>query len=190
VASTSEATKISTLENRIEPKRTRAAMSKSQPTDLDMKSRLSLLWIFYMFNAAYIDITTLYYSVFINHHAKVHYTQAFLLGAGVLIEISIAMVVLSRLLRYRANRRANIAAGVFLTAVQIVSLFVATPTLAYVFFSVILIATSAAAVWYAWKWSESTIRIGASGNSLADDGRIGASAPDQLSGAASEPVMT
>ena len=31
------------------------------------KERLSLLWIFYMFNAAYIDITTLYYSVFINH---------------------------------------------------------------------------------------------------------------------------
>ena len=33
----------------------------------DMKERLSLLWVFYMFNAAYIDITTLYYSVFINH---------------------------------------------------------------------------------------------------------------------------
>lgn len=37
-----------------------------------------MLWIFYMFNAVYIDITTLYYSVFINHHAEVHYTQAFL----------------------------------------------------------------------------------------------------------------
>ena len=68
-------------------------MTASHTTDLDMGSRLSLLWIFYMFNAAYIDITTLYYSVFINHHAKVHYTQAFLLGAGVLIEISISMVV-------------------------------------------------------------------------------------------------
>ena len=71
-------------------------MTASHTTDLDMGSRLSLLWIFYMFNAAYIDITTLYYSVFINHHAKVHYTQAFLNGAGVLIEISISMVVLSR----------------------------------------------------------------------------------------------
>lgn len=37
-----------------------------------------MLWIFYMFNAVYIDITTLYYSVFINHYAEVHYTQAFL----------------------------------------------------------------------------------------------------------------
>ena len=158
-------------------------MTASHTTDLDMSSRLSLLWIFYMFNAAYIDITTLYYSVFINHHAKVHYTQAFLLGAGVLIEISISMVVLSRLLRYRANRRANIAARAFLTAVQIVTLFVATPTLAYLFFSLILIATSAAAVWYAWKWSDPATRIVLSGTGPADDGGIEASVQDQPSGA-------
>ena len=38
-----------------------------------------------MFNTAYIDINTLYYSVFINHHhSNVHYTQTFLLGAAVL----------------------------------------------------------------------------------------------------------
>ena len=49
--------------------------------DRGAKERLSLLWIFYMFNAAYIDITTLYYSVFINHKPAVHYTQAFLLGS-------------------------------------------------------------------------------------------------------------
>jgi hypothetical protein len=62
------------------------------------------------------------------------------------------MVVLSRVLKYRANRRANIIAGVFLTGVQLVSLFVGTPTLAYLFFSVILIATSVVIVWAAWKW--------------------------------------
>jgi Na+/melibiose symporter-like transporter len=116
------------------------------------KERLSLLWIFYMFNAAYIDITTLYYSVFINHKPAVHYTQGFLLGAGVLIEISIAMILLSRVLKYRANRQANIIAAVFLAVVQLVTLFVRTPTLAYVFFSIIMIATAAAIAWYAWKW--------------------------------------
>jgi Family of unknown function (DUF6326) len=119
----------------------------------DMKSFLSLLWIFYMFNASYIDITTLYYSVFINHKPAVHYTQVFLLGAGVLIEISIAMVLLARILRYTANRRANIITGIFLTVVQIASLFVKTPTLVYAFFSIILIATSAVIAWCAWRWS-------------------------------------
>jgi Na+/melibiose symporter-like transporter len=105
-----------------------------------------------MFNAAYIDITTLYYSIFINHKPAVHYTQAFLLGAGVLIEISIAMIPLSRVLKYRANRRANIIAAIFLTVVQLITLFVKTPTLAYVFFSIIMIATTAVITWYAWKW--------------------------------------
>ncbi|MHB8598972.1 MAG: zinc-binding dehydrogenase [Ktedonobacteraceae bacterium] len=51
-------------------------------TGMDMKVKLSTLWIFYMFSTAYIDITTLYYSVFINHTPTVHYTQVFLLGAG------------------------------------------------------------------------------------------------------------
>jgi len=39
----------------------------------------------------------------INHKPAVHYTQAFLLGAGVLIEISIAMVLLSRILKVRGK---------------------------------------------------------------------------------------
>jgi Family of unknown function (DUF6326) len=120
---------------------------------MDMKSKLSLLWIFYMFNAAYIDITTLYHSVFIDHKPTVHYTQLFLLGAAVLIEISIVMIVLSRLLTYRANRRANIGAGIFLTAVQAATLFVGTPTLAYAFLSVVMISATATIVWYAWRWT-------------------------------------
>jgi len=119
--------------------------------------RLSLLWIFYMFNAAYIDITTLYYSIFINHKPAVHYTQAFLLGAGVLIEISIAMIPLSRILKYRANRWANIIGGIFLTVVQLVSLVVEAPTLAYTFFSIIMIATTAVIAWYAWKWPNTEV---------------------------------
>jgi Family of unknown function (DUF6326) len=66
-----------------------------------------------MLNAAYIDITTLYYSVFINHKPTVHYAQVFLLGAGVLIEISIVMILLSRILKCRANRWANMIAVIF-----------------------------------------------------------------------------
>jgi Family of unknown function (DUF6326) len=121
------------------------------------KERLSLLWIFYMFNAAYIDITTLYYSVFINHKPAVHYTQAFLLGAGVLIEISIVMILLSRILKYRANRRANIIAAMFLAVVQLITLFAKTPALAYAFFSIIMIATTAVIAWYAWRWPNTEV---------------------------------
>jgi len=121
---------------------------------MDMKVKLSTLWIFYMFNTVYIDITTLYYSVFINHKPAVHYTQAFLLGAAILVEVPIAMVLLSRILKSRANRWANIITGVLLTVVQFVTLFVRTPTLSYTFISIILIATSVVIVWYAWRWHE------------------------------------
>jgi Family of unknown function (DUF6326) len=118
----------------------------------DQKLILTTLWIFFMFNTAYIDITTLYYSVFINHTPTVPYTQVFLLGGGILVEIPMVMVLLSRILKYRANRWANIIAGIFLTVVQIVSLIPIRPTLAYLFFSIILIATSVFIVWYAWRW--------------------------------------
>ena len=79
-------------------------------------------------------------------------TQGFLLGASIFQEIPIAMVLLSRILKYRANRWANIIAGTIMTVALIVTLFVAVPTLHYVFFSIIEIACTAFIVWYAWRW--------------------------------------
>jgi hypothetical protein len=80
-------------------------------------------------------------------------TQEFLLGASVLMEISMSMVLLSRVLSYRANRLANIIAGTIMTLVQISSLFFGTkPTSYYIFFSAIEISTTAFIVWYAYKW--------------------------------------
>ena len=88
------------------------------------------------------------------NHPKVHYTQALLLGGAVLVEIPTPMIILSRMLGYRWNRLANVIAAVFLTIVQITTLFVGTPTLAYGFISAILIATSGGIAWYAWNWPD------------------------------------
>lgn len=44
-------------------------------------------------------------------------------------------------------------AGGFLTVVQFITLFVGTPTLAYAFLSIVLIATSGVIAWFAWRWS-------------------------------------
>ena len=119
---------------------------------LDIGSKLSLLWIFFTFNAAYGDIGTLYYSVFINPTPVVHFTQVFLLGGAALVEVSMVMIVLSRVLKQRVNRLATMVAGVFLTAVQAISLFVGTPTLGYAFISAMMIASGVIIVWLAWKW--------------------------------------
>jgi hypothetical protein len=81
------------------------------------------------------------------------------LGAAILVEIFIAMVLLSRVLPYRANRWANIAAGTIMTAVQSVTLFVGIPAPYYLFFSVIEIATTVLIVWFAWNWREPVAQV-------------------------------
>ena len=69
--------------------------------------------------------------------------------------IPITMVLLSRLLKYRASRWASIIAGTIMTAALPVTLFVAVPTSYYVFFTVIEITSTALIVWYAWRWHNS-----------------------------------
>jgi threonine/homoserine/homoserine lactone efflux protein len=67
--------------------------------------------------------------------------------------IPISMVLLSRILKYRASRWASIIAGSIMTVALTLTLFVAVPTTYYAaFFTVIEIACAALIVWYAWKW--------------------------------------
>ncbi len=122
----------------------------------DMRVKLSTLWIFVVLNYLYCDVINLTNPVTLKElmtgTGPIQMTQGFLLGAAVLMEIPIAMVLMSRVLKYKANRLANIIAGVIMTAVQILSLFVGTPTIYYVFFSIIEIACTLFIIWYAWRW--------------------------------------
>ena len=124
---------------------------------MDMKVKLSLLWIFVMFNYIYADIMTLMDSSVLTelirgYAGDIQITQGFLLGGAILMEIPIAMVVLSRVLEYRANRLANIIAGTIKTTAVFLSMFVGTPALYYIFFGTIEMACTLLIVWYAWKW--------------------------------------
>ncbi|HVH16262.1 MAG TPA: DUF6326 family protein [Candidatus Angelobacter sp.] len=62
------------------------------------------------------------------------------------------MVLLSGVLKYKANRWANIIVAVINTLAVLISLQVATPAAYYVFFAVIEIATTSLIIWYGWKW--------------------------------------
>jgi uncharacterized protein DUF6326 len=122
-----------------------------------LRSKLSTLWIVATLNYLYCDVVTLMDPALLKQFlagniGSVQISQGFLLGAGILVEIPIAMVLLARILGDRPNRIANIAAGAVMTAVQLLSLVVKAPALYYVFFSVIEIALTSAIVWYAWKW--------------------------------------
>jgi TRAP-type C4-dicarboxylate transport system permease small subunit len=83
---------------------------------------------------------------------SVHITQEFLFGGAILMETAIVMVLLSRVLSYKANRWANIIAGALHTVVVFASIVGTPPAPYYLFHGVIEIACTAFIVWYAWKW--------------------------------------
>lgn len=123
-----------------------------------MKVKLSTLWIFAMFNYLYADVMSLMdpeglKQIMTGQVGSIQITQGFLLGAAVLMETAIAMVLLSRVLKYAANRWANIIVGAIHTAAVFLSMFVgATPALYYIFFGTIEIVCTSLIVWYAWRW--------------------------------------
>jgi hypothetical protein len=124
----------------------------------DMKARLSTLWIFVMFNYLYCDLISNMDSAAIKgyldgHVGSIQINQEFMLASAILMEIPIALILLSRVLKYQPNRWANIIAGTIMTLVQISSLFFGlAPTMHYIFYSIIEISCTAFIVWCAWRW--------------------------------------
>jgi len=124
---------------------------------MERKVLLSTIWLFAVLNYLYCDIIQGMDASFLKQYLTgtvngMEFTQGFLLVAAILIEIPIAMVLLSRVLKYKANRWANIIAGATMTLVQAASLFVGTPAMYYLFCSVLEIASTVMIVWYAWSW--------------------------------------
>ena len=125
-----------------------------------MKVKLSTLWIFAMFNYIYADVIGLMKAENLQAFltgmvGSTQITDEFLLCAAVLMETAIAMVLLSRVLRYRANRWANIVVGILHTVSVSASMFVGSgPGLYYLFFGTIEIICTAYIVWSAWKWPQ------------------------------------
>ena len=125
----------------------------------DTKERLSVLWIFVLLNYLYADVIALWDIVGMGHAFKL--LPGLLMGSAVLMEIPIAMIVVCRLLPFRANRLANIIAGVILTLINGGLTFV--PPLAgwgrppafpeYVFFATIETVCTSVIIWKAWAWS-------------------------------------
>jgi hypothetical protein len=79
-------------------------------------------------------------------------TQGFVLLTAVLMETAIAMVILSRVLKYGANRWMNIIMGAFHTLFVLWSLVGDPVSVFYVFFAVIEMACTLLIVWLAIRW--------------------------------------
>jgi len=118
---------------------------------VDRKQVLSTLWIFVMFNYIYADILMLIVNPAMYQKAAAAMTPVVVLALAILMEIPIAMMLLSRVLPYRANRWANIIAGVESSAFVAVTLRGNVPYY-YVFFASLEIACTLFIVWFAWSW--------------------------------------
>ncbi len=124
----------------------------------DTKAKLSTLWIFLAANYIYCDVLSNMEPAVIKQLmngaiGSIQITQGFLLIAAIMMEIPFAMIVLSRVLRYRANRWANIIAGTIMVVIQVGTMGSGTPpTPHYLFYSAIEISCNLFIVWYAWKW--------------------------------------
>ena len=126
----------------------------------DTKILLAILWIFFSFTFVYSDVRTSYEPGVLEEtmtgylaEGTVQITQGFLLGTAIIWEIPFVMIVLSWVLKYRANRWVNITAATIMAVLQIGSLFLGTPSLQYIFYSTMNIACLLLIVWNAWKWS-------------------------------------
>lgn len=127
----------------------------NKTTQVDMKAKLSTLWIFLMFNMAFADIFGFMYpgslkQIMTGIVDGTQITPEFLLIAAIVTEIPIAMVFLSRLLKHGANRWVNII-GAVITILWVI-LGGSWSTLTYVFFTTIEIVCALVIIWTVWKW--------------------------------------
>jgi hypothetical protein len=126
---------------------------------MDTRILLILLWVFFTVNFIYADtLSSLEPGVLAMEMSgyvadgTIKITEGFLLGTAIMFEIPFLMIVLSGVLKYGANRWANIITGTLFIVTQISSLFMGAPSPAYLFFSTLEIAGLALIVWNAWKW--------------------------------------
>jgi hypothetical protein len=125
--------------------------SKKTAGSKDRRAILSALWTFVMFNYLYADLVMMIVNPAIYQAAAARMTSGVVLGFTVLMEILIAMVIVSRVVKYKVNRWANIIGGTVGTAFVAMTLGGKPPAF-YVFLSAIEIACTLFIVWYAWTW--------------------------------------
>lgn len=121
---------------------------------LDVRSKLSTLWILVLFNMIFADIVGFMNPgalerIISGEEATFEITQGLLVVFAVLLEIPIAMILLSRVLNRRANQLANTAA-VMLTILFVIG--ARSEYLSYLFFATVEVVSMLLILWFAWTW--------------------------------------
>jgi hypothetical protein len=127
---------------------------KKTTEKLDTKVLLSTLWIVVMINMLKADILSLFIPGATDELAKTSVSTGtpipqLMLGGAIMMEISIVMIVLSRVLKYKVNRWTNIITSI-ITIVFVVGGGVSYPH--YIFIATVEVICLLSIIWFAWKW--------------------------------------
>lgn len=120
---------------------------------MDTRVLLSTLWIVVMINMLKADILSLYIPGALDELVKFAGEtpiSQLMLGGAIMMEISILMIVLSRVLAYRLNRWANIVTSI-LTIVFVIGGGSSYPH--YIFIATVEVICLLLILWNAWKWA-------------------------------------
>ena len=124
---------------------------------IDVKAKLSALWVALMFFYIYADILLFYRQghvegLIAGETGGMKITPAFVLGSAVVMAIPSVMVFLSLALKATVNRWANIGVGVVYVVILGATLLVGKITADSLLYAVVEAVLIALIVWHAWKW--------------------------------------
>jgi len=126
---------------------------------INVKIKLSLLWVALVFFYLYNDVISFFRKdtidlVLAGGVGDLQITETFLFAMAILMAIPIFMTFLSLALPAKANRWVNIILGIF-HAVVLVTFFVLVPGETHAHYALYMIFEAvfmALIVWHAWKW--------------------------------------
>jgi len=117
---------------------------------LETKAKLFVLWVFVLINMAYADILSLMDSTspIRNVMAGNPLPDGGLLIGAILMETAIAMVILTWVLPYKANRLVNSIIAV----INIFAVVTGGHGLYYLFFASLEVVAMVLIIWFSWTW--------------------------------------
>jgi hypothetical protein len=121
---------------------------------IDTKVLLSTLWIVVMINMLKADILSLFIPGSTDELARTSASTGtpipqLMLGGAIMMEISIVMIILSRVLKHGVNRWVNIIVSL-VTIAFVVGGGVSYPH--YIFIAAVEMISLLLIIWQAWKW--------------------------------------
>jgi Family of unknown function (DUF6326) len=142
------------------------AETKFEPSNVNVRVKISALWTSMLFVFAYVDLFSLYRPDFradleAGEIGGFTVDQSFLLGTTVYVVIPSLMLFCALILRPRVNRIANIVLSI-IYALTIVAGAIGEWSY-YILGSAIEVALLAAIVYYAWTWPTETQATSATG---------------------------